>query len=44
MKERNKKKRVAVVTSALLGFKRALFIFCDQSRILRRQWFSFRVS
>lgn len=32
-----KKRRVAVVTSALLGFKKALFIFGDQSRILRRQ-------
>ncbi len=44
MKRGSKKGRVAVVTSALLGFKKALFIFGDQSRILRRQWFSFRVS
>lgn len=44
MKRGSKKRRVAVVTSALLGFKKALFIFGDQSRILRRQWFSFRVS
>lgn len=44
MKRGSKKRKVAVVTSALLGFKKALFIFGDQSRILRRQWFSFRVS